>query len=213
MGVFDWVYFNCPKCGNRIEGQSKGGEPYCDEIEWENATDETKFDMVGQIYECRKCLCTIEIKSECKFWMETTEQPNVKVYTVEELVKECKRRFGELVAKLVCPACKKINEVDLKQAHTHLEEMRVCQHCNNHLIWTESPPTNTRVDGKFSNWEIMDFAEEPSQGQVNHPLPPDLQEGKTTLNGFEMAQAGTFDVNITNGMDSVEYVARVRDES
>ena len=26
MGMFDSIYFNCPKCGNRIEAQSKSGE-------------------------------------------------------------------------------------------------------------------------------------------------------------------------------------------
>ncbi len=62
MGMIDYVYFSCPVCGNRIQGQSKGREwPEMSVFQWEDAPWYVKTDMLGRRYTCPSCSVEVEI--------------------------------------------------------------------------------------------------------------------------------------------------------
>ena len=55
MGLFDTVCFVCPKCGGRIEEQSKAGECALAEYHSENVPDYIAKDIEGTTVSCESC--------------------------------------------------------------------------------------------------------------------------------------------------------------
>jgi len=54
MGMFDSLYVDCPKCGKRIEFQSKAGRCHMDEYTLSNCPPHIGGDLIG---ETRSCEC------------------------------------------------------------------------------------------------------------------------------------------------------------
>lgn len=56
MGCYDSIYVNCPKCGERSEFQSKGGECLLQDYTLETAPPEVLQDVNRHApNECQKC--------------------------------------------------------------------------------------------------------------------------------------------------------------
>jgi len=56
MGMFDWVHYQCPWCGETIEDQSKEGPCYLNHYDLDNAPPAIKADMAEHSFnECTHC--------------------------------------------------------------------------------------------------------------------------------------------------------------
>lgn len=55
MGMFDYVWITCPRCGSKLEGQSKGGQCSLIDYTLENAPDEVIEYMIGDTIYCKTC--------------------------------------------------------------------------------------------------------------------------------------------------------------
>ena len=64
MGMFDSLYIKCPKCGNRLEFQSKSGICSMDTYGKNNLPPEVAVGMNNVIVKCRSC--KIKFQLQCK---------------------------------------------------------------------------------------------------------------------------------------------------
>lgn len=55
MGLFDEVYFHCPKCGSTIETQSKAGECSLSVYWGDSVPPEIGVDLEGERVYCTGC--------------------------------------------------------------------------------------------------------------------------------------------------------------
>ena len=55
MGMFDYVWVNCPKCGDEIEFQSKAGPCNLNNYQLHNAPPKVQLDLVGEVGICVGC--------------------------------------------------------------------------------------------------------------------------------------------------------------
>jgi hypothetical protein len=58
MGMFDYVWVNCPICGREIEFQSKGGPCNLNNYQLHNAPARVQTDLIGDGAYC----CGVEIE-------------------------------------------------------------------------------------------------------------------------------------------------------
>lgn len=61
MGMFDSVWFKCPKCGNQVEKQSKAGECVLKNISPDDVPVDIAVDINGDILCCEECDKTFTI--------------------------------------------------------------------------------------------------------------------------------------------------------
>jgi hypothetical protein len=55
MGMFDRVWADCPKCGKRVEFQSKAGECLLRDFHIDNLPPEIAKDIANDSNECDEC--------------------------------------------------------------------------------------------------------------------------------------------------------------
>lgn len=72
MGVYDSVFFKCPKCGEDIEEQSKAGACLCRNIEPEEVPFEIAVDLVNTECKCYSCGSSFQIISLDKIELPKT---------------------------------------------------------------------------------------------------------------------------------------------
>lgn len=62
MGMFDIVWVPCPRCGERIEFQSKGGMCILHDYEFTDAPAEVLMDLNGDEWRCTKCCALVRVR-------------------------------------------------------------------------------------------------------------------------------------------------------
>lgn len=83
MGMFDTVYFECPKCKTNTEEQSKSGDCMLDTYSLETAPFTVVADILGPVW-CENCQTRLIIEMETK-----------PVFKVREMTQEDKDEWGE----------------------------------------------------------------------------------------------------------------------
>lgn len=78
MGMFDSVYFWCPKCGTRLEEQSKAGECRLWDYSANGVPEVIAQDIEGHPVFCGTCLKTFTIKRL------VPRPPSAKMYLADE---------------------------------------------------------------------------------------------------------------------------------
>ena len=61
MGMFDRIWFECPKCGSRMEAQSKAGECLLIDYPAIAVPEEIAKDIAGNWVHCIQCDKSYEI--------------------------------------------------------------------------------------------------------------------------------------------------------
>lgn len=61
MGMFDRVWIDCPRCGTRIEFQSKVGPCELKDFDIQNVPDAIAGDIIGDVENCPNCKIAVRI--------------------------------------------------------------------------------------------------------------------------------------------------------
>lgn len=66
MGMFDYVWMECPECAELYEGQSKAGKctlaDYKIASNWDKVPPEVGADMLESNYRCEKCKAVFHVE-------------------------------------------------------------------------------------------------------------------------------------------------------
>lgn len=79
MGMFDSVWFRCPKCEEDMEAQSKAGE--CSLIDYRSSSvpESIAKDIAGEWVYCKKCKTSYQIEDRKEKMVKmrlTTDDPD-----------------------------------------------------------------------------------------------------------------------------------------
>jgi len=65
MGMFDYVNFKCPQCGEEVTTQSKAGDCTLANYDLYTAPVAIKADLDKEVIRCKGCGRTITLRVQC----------------------------------------------------------------------------------------------------------------------------------------------------